>query len=233
MDYVNSGFIHNLVSNQKSLEVFVYFSAGEVYGADIPSPIKESSPTKVTSGLNRSSYPLAKIRGEKILLELASNHNFNPFIIRLFHTFGPGIRRNDGRSISDFFWQARLGRPPELYSDGTAQRSFLFVADMVSALFYILNSKSNDTTFNVGSEQNISIKDFASMISKECNLEAGYRLVNKNPGHEASPIKNITPTLDKLKNLGWEESFSLKQGINITLSWIESQLLKEYDWSNH
>jgi nucleoside-diphosphate-sugar epimerase len=155
MNNVNSEFIESLMSTQRNIEVFVYFSAGEVYGTNAPHLVDETYPIGVNFDLNRISYPLAKINGEKILLDLANKHGFNPKIIRLFHTFGPGIRKDDGRSISDFFWQAVSGNPPELYSDGSSRRSFLFAADMVNAIIFILNSKSSETTFNVGASKNI------------------------------------------------------------------------------
>ena len=233
MDFINSGVMENLVSNQKSLESFVYFSAGEVYGPSAPVFVDETFPTDFDPSQTRSVYPISKIKGEEKLLNLSSKYDFKPFIIRLFHTFGPGIRRNDGRSISDFFWQAACGHTPKLYSDGSSKRSFLFATDMVLAIFYILNSTNNITTYNVGSETLISIKDFALTIAERAGLNKKFIISNSDPNHEKSPIKEIAPNLERLKALGWREQFSLDLGVTITLEWVQSKLQIDSFWGTH
>lgn len=227
MNAINSNFIKNIVLNQKNLEIFIYFSAGEVYGSNPPLGVRETYDTRVESSLKRSSYPIAKIAGEKMLTDISSEYKFIPKIIRLFHTFGPGVRKNDGRSISDFFWQVGQGTPPELYSDGLARRSFLFANDMVTAMLHILNSSDKEIIYNVGSEHIITIRDFATLIAKNSNLPLDYTITKNNPNHEESPIQEILPNLDKLKRLGWKESFSLEKGVEITLLWVKSQLTQD------
>lgn len=224
MKYVNTTFIHNLISEQKHLKDFIYFSAGEVYGPDAPKIVNEDYPTTSRFELARSVYPRAKIEGERTLINLADKYNFNAKIIRLFHTYGPGIKKDDGRSISDFFWQVASGKSPELYSDGLSRRSFLFVADLVNAILFILNSKLNYSIYNVGSTNVITVKDFAASISKQLKLQPAYRLAERVQTFEPSPIRDIAPDLTRLKSLGWVECFKLDQGIDITLSWLKTQI---------
>lgn len=230
--FANVELLENLINRQARLKQFIFLSAGEVYGKNSKEHVSEDSVNLDFKDLNRSIYPESKIMGENKLLELASKKNFMPKIIRLFHTYGPGIRGNDGRSISDFFWNVALGGKPKLYSSGEAQRTFLYATDFAAALLSILSSSGKSPYFNVGSSDLRSIKDFATLISRiGGNSEPLIEYLSSN-SFESSPINRLKPDLSRLHALGWKEYFSLDEGVRLTLNWLNKSLKHEIGASN-
>jgi nucleoside-diphosphate-sugar epimerase len=224
LNFANIEYLNELIIRQKILKEVVFFSTAEVYGQNQTTPVLESKVNLNFNGLKRGIYPKVKIDGERLLLELSVKKNFKPRIIRLFHTFGPGIRKGDGRSISDFFWDVAQGQKPSLYSQGHTVRTYLYVADLVSALFIILNSNSEFTFFNVGSPTPNSIKEFAEKVSKSGGNSHPLLKYVDEINFDPSPINYLVPDLSAIISLGWYQKFSLDKGIELTLNWMERNL---------
>lgn len=220
----NLGWMLELISKQKSLQSFVYFSAGEVYGTSPNNPILESEVNDDFIDENRRLYPQAKLAAEKKLVELSNDHNFTPKIIRLFHTYGPGIRPNDGRSISDFFWSVAQGVNPQIFTDGSSERTFLFAADMALAVLQIITNPEAAGAYNVGATRSIKIRSFAELISSIGHLSGQIDFVEKKQNFNSSPIHRIVPDTSKIQELGWKEQFTLEEGVLLTLKWVKNQI---------
>jgi dTDP-glucose 4,6-dehydratase len=162
--------------------------------------------------------------GEETSKELCSAVKSHVNIVRLFHTFGPGVRRNDGRSFADFLYSAADGKIPKLHSDGTALRTFLFSADAVNAILAILTRGINLETYNVGSDMPISILDFAKRVSSIAGLKDEVLFDSTLPkGHIQSPNKALIPDLKKISNLGWRIQTSLDDSIEKTLCFLREE----------
>jgi UDP-glucuronate decarboxylase len=150
----------------KETERVLYISSGEIYGSDAPTPVSEEFVGKIDHELPRSAYPLAKIEAEKIGQEICVKYGIDFRIVRLFHSFGPGVRENDGRSFADFLWQCARGKEPILFSKGHDVRSFLYSEDAVAGMLTVFLKDQSTRPINVGSEQAVTILEFAKKVSE-------------------------------------------------------------------
>ena len=160
------------------------------------------------------------------LKEVSLTTEVNVSIARLFHTFGPGIRKNDGRSFGDFLENAVQGKPPILKSKGRDVRSILYSLDSAVALLAILSTSSNrrdfeQNVFNVGSDSPITISEFAQAVSDVCGLSNPVSAESKlDDLVEHSPNSMLLPDVSKLRSIGWEPTFDLTYAIGRTLEWM-------------
>lgn len=216
MNRINGGMIETLVS--KFTKKFLYVSAGEVYGIKSSIPMKESNVTNPIYDATRNSYPLSKIYAEQKCLELQTKLLVDFKIARLFHTFGPGVRENDGRSFADFIWRASHGKKPILKSKGEDVRTFLYTADAAVGIIKQLISESKVTTLNIGSEIPYTILEFAQKVSTAAGLggEVEFEVDNRVKAQK----KIIIPDNEKLKELNWQQTYDLDEAIEKTLDWV-------------
>lgn len=226
MNQVNSGFIDLFFSGIVSPRKILFVSSSEVYGSNAPAGVREDFIGIIDHKLARSNYPISKKMAEVKLKEVSSTTEVNVSIARLFHTFGPGIRRNDGRSFGDFLENAVLGKAPILKSKGQNVRSILYSLDSAVALLAILSTRSNrhdfdENIFNVGSDSPITIREFAQAVSDVCGLSNPVFAESKLDGLvEHSPNSMLLPDVSKLRSIGWEPTFDVTHAIGRTLEWM-------------
>lgn len=201
----------------------LFISSGEVYGLhgkDLPST--EINPSFQSSG-PRANYPNAKLVAEKVLLSsLFSGSRFN--VARLFHTFGPGLRENDGRSFADFLYKAAKHENLTLYSKGEDVRNFAYIEDSVAGLLQILVSENDGQVFNVAGPARLTIKEFAEIVAElsgvEIVIEDTSAQLGRTPVIGCPPI----PSTQSLMALGWSAQISLEEGARRTLEFIKASL---------
>jgi nucleoside-diphosphate-sugar epimerase len=164
----------------------------------------------------RNWYPASKLAGEIICkewLEKCSGRKVS--IIRLFHTYGPGLSMDDGRSFADFLWQSILTDKIVLKSEGLQRRTFLYVSDALSALLKLIEEDYSDIEIvDVGSAREISILQFAQIVSKITNRSLS---IEPDDSFVHSKDSVLVPNLQRLRALGWTERVSLETGIMKTL----------------
>ena len=217
MEKVNVKPLSFLVSSET--EKLLLFSSGEVYGDSPPLNVREDYSPKISETQFRASYPISKKLAEEHG-QLLSNHlGFKFIAARIFHTFGPGVRQNDGRSFADFLWSAAHGEKPFLKSTGTDVRSFLYSKDCILALLISLAHKDTIGPINIGGEESMSILSFARRIS----LLTGLGGEISQEGSHSHNEKIIVPNLNKIKSLGWSQTVDLDQAIIRTIDWIKSK----------
>lgn len=206
------------LAKEKQVESILYFSTGSVYG-DIPGEkvlLDESMPGNVNILEVRSCYAVSKRAGENACVCYNYQYQVPTKIVRIFHTFGPKVNLNDGRVFSDFCKNILNNENLVLKSDGSAKRSFLYVADAVIAYFKVLLDGEDAKAYNVGGdeEHEISIKDLSEMLVSlypEKNLKVIFD-INKDDltySKMRTPQKQILPKLDRIHSLGWELSTSV------------------------
>jgi len=218
---INSSCLGNLISEQT--EKFIFMSTGEVYG-NRNELLQEESHGFFEKHSSRDWYPYSKLMGEETSKELCGAVKSQVNIVRLFHTFGPGVRRNDGRSFADFLYSAADGNLPKLHSDGSALRTFLFSADAVNAILAISTSGVNLATYNVGSDIPISILDFAKRVSSIAGLQEKVLFDSTMSGGVVqSPNRALIPDLKKISSLGWRIQTSLDESIEKTLRFLREE----------
>jgi nucleoside-diphosphate-sugar epimerase len=221
----NVGFLENL-ADQKMPETTLFVSSGEVYGAEPPEGVLETQKVEAILNGPRAVYPQAKIAAENLLIDLGGQGITNPLIARLFHSFGPGLRDDDGRSFGDFLWSAARRRDISMLSPGDAVRTFLYLEDAVAGLLAVLTEGLSGETYNVGSELPVTILEFANSVAQVSGVEVtrATDLDIAKRAYVSSPIASIIPSTKKLRDLGWSQEVALTEGIARSIDWLRRQL---------
>jgi len=206
---------------EKNAKDFLYFSSCAVYGNPFEKIIDEKF-LSVVNPLNlRECYPLGKLAGENFCV--AYNHQYGvPFkILRIAHTYGPMMPLNDGRVFADFVANILHNENISLNSDGSAERPLLYISDAVRAYFKILLEGKNAEAYNVVSEEYITVLDLARLLVNlfpEKNLKVTF---NKAIAEGYIPAEKnnsaIRIDISKLKNLGWQQKYSIREGFTRTI----------------
>ena len=212
---------HNLLNLAKDKQVksFLFFSSGEIYGQVDPSqiPIKEDSfgyvdPTKV-----RSCYAESKRMGETMCIAWACQYNVPAKIVRPFHTYGPGMKLDDGRVFADFVADVVNNRDIVMKSDGSALRPFCYLADATLGFFTVLLKGEIGQAYNIGNDKGeISILDLANLLVT-LFPEKGLKVVRQNSGFLKSPISRNCPDISKVRALGWQPQTPVRDGFERTV----------------
>ncbi len=198
----------------------VFISSSEVYRGN------ESLELPVSTDLNlkdkRDWYPAAKSLTENALLLMERDLGTEICIIRLFHTFGPGVKSDDGRSFADILWGAVRDNVITLKSNGDQVRTFLYLADATEAIIDLaFDREKNATIFNLGSSQRTTILEFAEKVANATNASIRFT-TDKEFLH--SKQDHTVPCLDRMTERGWKPKYDLDVGINHTLSWIKANV---------
>jgi nucleoside-diphosphate-sugar epimerase len=195
-----------------------YISAGEVYGGG--STIESQCSNKFSYEKVRDWYPLVKLETERVLYNFSESEEVKIIVVRLFHTYGPGLKMNDGRSFSDILWGAVNKNQIILKSHGTQTRSFLYISDAIEGILQTLSSVQNKyVTLNLGSKIPLTIYDFAELVSAQTAAPIHIKLDDK---FNHSPNEYIVPVLDTIETFDWQQSIDINTGIERSLKWMRS-----------
>jgi dTDP-glucose 4,6-dehydratase len=199
-------------------------STSEVYGDPLVHPQKEEYWGNVNPVGPRGVYDEAKRFMESITMAYHSFHGVETRIIRIFNTYGPRMRLNDGRALPAFIGQALRGEDLTVFGDGSQTRSFCFVDDLVEGIYRLLLSDYH-LPVNIGNPNEISLKDFAEEILA---LTGNKVKITYKPLPVDDP-KQRKPDITKAKQLlQWEPKISRKEGLKITYDYFKS--LPEAEW---
>jgi dTDP-glucose 4,6-dehydratase len=192
---------------------FLLASTSEVYGDPLVHPQPETYWGNVNPIGIRGVYDEAKRFAEAITMAYHRIHGVDTRIIRIFNTYGPRMRLNDGRVVPNFVGQALRGEPLTVYGDGSQTRSFCYVSDLVDGMVRLLMSDENEPV-NVGNPGEISILRFAETINRLTNNPAGiaFKPLPLDDPHRRQP--DITRAR---RLLGWEPAVSLDVGLSRTI----------------
>ena len=209
------------VGTQNALELalakdakFFLASTSECYGDPEVSPQHEDYWGHVNPIGPRGVYDEAKRFSEAMTMAYHRYHEVDTHIVRIFNTYGPRMRLNDGRALPNFVFQALSGKPLTIYGDGKQTRSFCYVADLIEGIHRLMMSNEHLPT-NVGNPQEITILEFAERIRK--HFENPPPIVFE-PLPEDDP-KRRCPDITKAKRiLKWEPKVELEEGLKLTLA---------------
>ena len=192
-------------------------STSEVYGDPLVHPQTEAYWGNVNPVGPRGVYDEAKRFQEAITMAYHNFHQVETRIIRIFNTYGPRMRLNDGRALPAFIGQALRGEDLTVFGDGSQTRSFCYVDDLVEGIYRLLMS-DYALPVNIGNPDEISLKDFAEEILKLTG--ANQKIVYK-PLPEDDP-KQRKPDITKAKDLlGWEPKVNRAEGLKITYDYFK------------
>ena len=210
---------HNLLglARAKKARILVA-STSEIYGDPLVHPQTEEYYGNVNPIGPRGVYDEAKRFQEAITMAYHTYHGLETRIVRIFNTYGPRMRLNDGRVLPAFIGQALRGEDLTVFGDGSQTRSFCYVDDEVDGIFKLLMSDYH-LPMNIGNPSEITIRDFAEEIVK---LTGTKQKVVYKPLPQDDP-KQRQPNITKAKQiLGWEPKVSRADGLKITYEYFKS-----------
>jgi dTDP-glucose 4,6-dehydratase len=216
---VGSLGIHNCLglAKQKGARVLIA-STSEVYGDPLVHPQTEEYWGNVNPVGPRGVYDEAKRFQEAITMAYHTYHGLETRIVRIFNTYGPRMRLNDGRVLPAFIGQALRGEDLTMFGDGSQTRAFCYVDDLVEGIYRLLLSDYAQPV-NIGNPNEITIKEFGEEIIKLTGTS--QKLVSK-PLPTDDP-KQRKPDITKAKEiLGWEPKVSRADGLKITYEYFKS-----------
>jgi len=211
------------LARTKGSENFLLFSAGEVYGRVDPSriPTREEDFGPLDPIDLRSCYAEGKRLAETLCVCWAHQHHVPARIVRPFHTYGPGLRLDDGRVFSDFVADIVNNRDIVLLSDGSARRAFCYLADATVGFFTVLLKGKSGQAYNIGNDKGeTSMRELAEILTglfPERGLHVVQRQTGIPVGYLQSAVHRTCPEIAKARSLGWEPTTSVPDGFRRTV----------------
>jgi len=201
---------------------FLLTSTSEVYGDPLVHPQKESYWGNVDPVGVRSVYDEAKRFAEALTMAYHNFHGVDTRIVRIFNTFGPGMRLEDGRAVPNFIQQALRHEPLTIYGSGEQTRSFCYVDDLIEGIRRLMDSNEHKPV-NIGNPNEISILDFARMINEISANPAGLSInISDRLGDDP---ERRQPDISRAKEiLGWEPKIGLHEGLEKTIEYMRNKL---------
>jgi dTDP-glucose 4,6-dehydratase len=217
------GTMHTLdLALQKNAKYFLA-STSECYGDPSISPQIETYWGNVNPVGPRSVYDEAKRFAESTTMAYHRHHGVDTHIVRIFNTYGPRMRLNDGRALPNFVYQALSGHQITIYGDGKQTRSFCYVSDLIDGIYRLSQSDEHFPT-NIGNPTELTIFEFAKRILSYFPSAPG--LIHE-PLPEDDP-KQRCPDITKAKKLlGWAPKVELEEGLRYTLDYFRQQFARE------
>jgi dTDP-glucose 4,6-dehydratase len=196
---------------------FLLASTSEVYGDPLVHPQKEDYWGNVNPIGPRGVYDEAKRFAEALAMAYHRTHGVETRIARIFNTYGPRMRLDDGRVVPNFIGQALRGESLTVYGDGSQTRSFCYVSDLIEGIYRLLLSDEADPV-NIGNPAEMTIMDFAHKVNRLTGSKAGivyedYRIPDDPQVRQ--------PDISKARRvLNWEPKVDLEEGLQKTIAWF-------------
>ena len=214
------GTLNCLEFAQEKGSLFLLASTSEIYGDPLEHPQREEYWGNVNPIGVRSVYDEAKRVSESMAMAYHRERGVTVRIARIFNTYGPRMKRDDGRVVPNFIDQALHGQDLTVFGDGAQTRSFCFVSDLIDGLLKLARSGVEDPV-NLGNPEEVRIVDLAKLILKMAGSNSGIKF-------EELPIddpRTRRPDISKAeKLLGWQPNVDLNVGLEKTLAWFRGKL---------
>jgi dTDP-glucose 4,6-dehydratase len=198
---------------------FLYASTSEVYGDPEEHPQTEEYNGNVNTTGPRSCYDESKRLGEAAIKSYDMKHGIDYRIIRIFNTYGPRLKKNDGRVISNFLNQALNDEPLTVYGDGKQTRSFCYIDDLVNGILKAMKSKKGEI-FNLGNPDEYTILELAEKVQKVVDTESEITFHDLPQDDPSKRKPDITKAKEKLE---WKPKIDLKKGLKKTARYYKDE----------
>jgi dTDP-glucose 4,6-dehydratase len=199
---------------------FLLASTSEVYGDPLIHPQREDYWGNVNPVGPRGVYDEAKRFAEAMTMAYHRYHGLDTRIVRIFNTFGPRMRMNDGRAIPNFLRQALTGEPLTIYGDGSQTRSFCYVSDLVEGIWRLMQAPVHDPV-NLGNPYEMTLLDLAKRILRLTGSQS--RLVFQPLPTDDPRVRQ--PDITRARTLlGWEPRVDVDEGLGKTIEWFRAAL---------
>jgi nucleoside-diphosphate-sugar epimerase len=220
---VNSmGTYQGLELARKNEARFILASTSEVYGDPLEVPQEEVYHGNVNPIGPRACYDESKRFAEALTSSYHRIYDMDTVIMRIFNTFGPRMRREDGRVVPNFIQQALTGQPLTVYGDGTQTRSFCYVDDLIEGLYRAMNVEAAvGEVVNLGNDKEMTILELAERVISAIGSSSEITYL---PLPEDDP-KRRRPDLEKARTvLSWEPKTTLEEGLSKVIEWFREEL---------
>jgi nucleoside-diphosphate-sugar epimerase len=199
---------------------FLQASTSEVYGEPLVHPQPETYWGNVNPIGPRSVYDEAKRFGEALVMAYHRRHDLEVRIARIFNTYGPGLRPDDGRVISNFVTQALRGESLTVYGDGSQTRSFCYVEDQVTGLLALLDSSVTGPV-NVGNDEELTMLEVAQLVLELSGSSSGITFRSRPIDDPSQRCPDLTVAR---RDLRWEPTTSIRDGLIPTIDWFRQRI---------
>jgi dTDP-glucose 4,6-dehydratase len=199
---------------------FLLASTSEVYGDPLIHPQREDYWGNVNPIGPRGVYDEAKRYAEAMTMAYHRYHGLNTRIVRIFNTYGPRMRLNDGRAIPTFITQALTGSALTVYGDGTQTRSFQYVSDLVQGIWRLMQSPVHDPV-NIGNPQEMTLLELAKRVIRIAGAKSEIVF---RPLPEDDPRVRQPDITRARTELGWEPRVDTEEGLRLTIDWYRERL---------
>jgi dTDP-glucose 4,6-dehydratase len=200
---------------------FLLASTSEVYGDPLVHPQVETYAGNVDPIGPRGVYDEAKRFAEAMTMAYHRYHGVDTRIVRIFNSYGPRMRLNDGRVVPNFVPQAIAGQPLTVYGDGSQTRSFTYVSDLIDGIYRLLLSNEHGPV-NIGNPREMTVLEFAQLINRITGNKAGIIFEDKRIQGDPQTRR---PDISKAKRLlGWEPKVPVEEGLTYTIDYFRKAL---------
>ena len=214
------GTINTLGLAKAKSSKYLLTSTSEIYGDPQISPQPETYWGNVNPIGVRSMYDEAKRFAEAAVASYNRIYNLDTRTVRLFNTYGPKMKINDGRVVTNFISQAIKGEDITIYGNGNQTRSFCFIDDTVLGIIKAMESDSSEV-FNIGNPNEITILQLAEKVISLTNSKSGIKFVQLP---EDDPMQRKPDITKANKKLNWFPKVSLEDGLLKTIEWVENSI---------
>ncbi len=202
--------------------IFLLSSTSEVYGDPEQHPQREDYWGHVDPIGPRSMYDEAKRFAEAITMAYHRHHKMDTRIVRIFNTYGPRMRLDDGRAVPNFLRQAIEGEPLTIYGDGQQTRSFCYIDDLIQGLLLLMETEAHEP-INIGNPVEMTIEELANLVLQLTGSEAGMEFLADR--RDRTDPQQRRPDITRAKEvLGWEPNVSLEDGLRTAIEDFRSRI---------
>ena len=202
---------------------FLLASTSEVYGDPLVHPQTEDYWGNVNPIGPRGVYDEAKRFAEALTMAYHRTHGLKTRIVRIFNTYGPRMRPNDGRVVSNFIVQALRGEPLTVYGDGSQTRSFCYVDDLIEGIFRLFDKGTPDPT-NIGNPHEFTVRQLAERVLALTGSKSKFV---ERPLPADDPQVRQPDITRARETLGWEPTVSLDDGLRRTIEYFRGVVARE------
>ncbi|WP_119072493.1 UDP-glucuronic acid decarboxylase family protein [Aggregatilinea lenta] len=201
---------------------FLIASTSEIYGDPLVHPQVETYVGNVDTIGPRGVYDEAKRFAEAITMAYHRAHGVDTRIVRIFNTYGPRMRLDDGRVVPNFIGQALRGEPLTIYGDGLQTRSFCFVSDLIEGIYRLLMSDYTDPV-NIGNPNEMNMRELATLVNEMTQNPGG--LVYQEDSRIKGDPQTRQPDITRAQTImGWEPTITLDEGLRRTINYFRSHV---------
>jgi len=198
--------------------LFLITSTSEVYGDPEVSPQPETYRGSVSTTGPRSVYDESKRYAEALVMAYHRTHGVDTRIVRIFNTFGPRLKPEDGRAVSNFIKQALEGEPLTVYGDGSQTRSFCYVDDQIDGILLLARSDYR-LPVNIGNPDERTILEVAELVKQKTGSDSPIVF---EPLPEDDPLQRRPDLTLAAEVLGWQPRVPFEEGLDATIEWFRS-----------